>query len=231
MTKALLKLSLVIITILSAASCSRSSREVIEDSKTAGNYFGKGFRSIGGKQVESRAIKDPSEFAKQGPSDFVPLAEAQNIPGSFGLSDNPIPQSEFSPGDPGSEIPGIEAFHSPSTVEQQQIFRNIHFDTNKHEVVFQEDSQTIKKIASYMKQNPKLFLFTEGHCDERGAANYNMALGTRRSNSVRKALVQEGIDPNRIFTISYGLERPISTGHGPESWKENRRAQFKLYWR
>lgn len=66
----------------------------------------------------------------------------------------------------------------------------------------------------------------EGHCDERGTEEYNLALGERRAESSRKYLVGKGIDPNKLSTISFGEERPVDPGHSEASWKKNRRAEF-----
>jgi peptidoglycan-associated lipoprotein len=220
--------SLLIISFL--GSCNRSTREIVEDGKTASHYLGKSFKSLGGKQSESRMIKNSSDFSGRTPDDFIPLTG--NKTGSLIASENDaIPQSRLSPGEPGSGIPGVDNFHAPSTTEKQQIFRNLHFETSKHNIERADDQQTVKRIAQYMQANPKVLLFVEGHCDERGAASFNMSLGTRRSNSVRTNLVNSGINPDRVFTVSFGYERPLVMGHTTDAWKENRRAQFKLYWR
>ena len=68
----------------------------------------------------------------------------------------------------------------------------------------------------------------EGHCDDRGTSEYNIALGERRAESVRMFLVNLGIDTNRLNTVSYGEERPIAMGHNEASWATNRRAQFVI---
>ena len=87
----------------------------------------------------------------------------------------------------------------------------------------------IRAIAAYMKRNPGTYLFVEGHCDERGAEAYNLALGAKRSNSVRNLLIKEGVSPDNVFTVSYGKERPADFGHTEDSWAKNRRAEFKIY--
>lgn len=69
----------------------------------------------------------------------------------------------------------------------------------------------------------------EGHTDERAPAGYNVALGMRRANHIRALLVKNGIDPNRVYTVSHGKEQPIAAGHSPEDWKVNRRAEFKIF--
>jgi len=68
----------------------------------------------------------------------------------------------------------------------------------------------------------------EGHCDERGTGEYNLALGERRANSAKKYLVSLGIEPGRISTISYGEERPFDQGHSEDAWTKNRRAHFVI---
>jgi peptidoglycan-associated lipoprotein len=68
----------------------------------------------------------------------------------------------------------------------------------------------------------------EGHCDERGTGEYNLALGERRANSAKKYLISLGIEPSRISTISYGEERPFDQGHNEDAWTKNRRAHFVI---
>lgn len=69
----------------------------------------------------------------------------------------------------------------------------------------------------------------EGHCDERGPEAYNLALGSRRAHAVRNMLLQQGVHPDQVFTISYGKERPLVMEHHDEGWAQNRRAEFKIY--
>ena len=73
---------------------------------------------------------------------------------------------------------------------------------------------------------PKVKIQIEGHCDERGTAEYNLALGERRSNSAKKYLISLGVPEGRISTISYGKEKPLDPGHNEEAWAKNRRDHF-----
>jgi peptidoglycan-associated lipoprotein len=143
--------------------------------------------------------------------------------------DTPIPQSNLEPGGLGGQIPGITGFYEPKGSELAMIFRTIHFGYNRHTINGQDNLARIDRIVDYMQRHPNLYLFIEGHCDERGAAAYNLALGSRRSNSVRALLVKQGVDYNRVFTVSYGKERPLANGKGEAAWKQNRRAQFKIH--
>jgi peptidoglycan-associated lipoprotein len=80
--------------------------------------------------------------------------------------------------------------------------------------------------ATWLKKYAGLQFTIEGHCDERGTAQYNLALGDRRANAAKDYLASLGVDASRIKTVSYGKERPFATGHDEDSWQKNRRAHF-----
>lgn len=86
----------------------------------------------------------------------------------------------------------------------------------------------LKKNANWMKENSSARIQIEGHCDERGTVEYNMALGDRRANAAKAYLVKMGVSASRIETISYGKERPADMGHNESAWAKNRRAVFVL---
>lgn len=86
-----------------------------------------------------------------------------------------------------------------------------------------EARATLDKQAQWMQQHPSLTITVEGHADERGTREYNLALGERRANSVKNYLVALGIDPRRVNTISFGKERPAVPGANESSWAQNRR--------
>ena len=88
--------------------------------------------------------------------------------------------------------------------------------------------QTLENQAQWLKQNSSRSFTIEGHADERGTREYNLALGERRANSVKNYLVALGVDPRRITVISYGKERPTAAGSNPSSWAENRRGTTVL---
>lgn len=87
---------------------------------------------------------------------------------------------------------------------------------------------TLKLKADWLQENPDAGILIEGHCDERGTVEYNLALGDRRANSAKSFLTTLGIDAGRISTISYGEERPLDPGENEEAWAKNRRAQFDV---
>jgi len=87
--------------------------------------------------------------------------------------------------------------------------------------------QALKGVTELMKRNAKITISIEGHADERGTREYNLALGQRRSESVANYLVANGINRNRLITKSYGEERPLSLGSNDTAWSKNRRVEIK----
>jgi peptidoglycan-associated lipoprotein len=91
------------------------------------------------------------------------------------------------------------------------------------------DAQTaLTNSATWLKKNSQYNLLVEGHCDERGTEQYNLALGDRRANQAKEYLVTLGVDASRIRTVSYGEERPFDPGHDESAWSKNRRDHLVL---
>jgi peptidoglycan-associated lipoprotein len=82
--------------------------------------------------------------------------------------------------------------------------------------------------AALLKEFPTWMILIEGHCDERGTAEYNLALGERRAAAVMTYLVSLGVSPSRLRSVSYGKEFPFDPGHDDNAWAKNRRAQFVI---
>ncbi len=123
-----------------------------------------------------------------------------------------------------NEVP-IEDFYPPANAE---VYKMIHFDYDKSDI--REDARPILEgIAMDLKANTSIYLLVEGHCDERGTNEYNLALGERRALSTREYLAKLGVEARRIVTISYGEEVPLDTGDNEAAWSVNRRAEFKTY--
>lgn len=221
--------------LIALSGCRRNANTVIDDTRTAGRHMQRGLRSLGGKHGSSRQVNSRDEFMRQNgfqegyAGEFVPLSDDPNV-NDMCMADVVAPPPKDSPGEPGSPIPGIEAFHDPSmNAEWARTFRNITFDYNSSLIKGDESLATIRDISDYMRQNPNVYVFIEGHCDERGPEAYNLALGSHRANAVRNMLISNGVNLDHIFTISYGKERPLVFGNAEESWRQNRRAEFKVY--
>ena len=115
--------------------------------------------------------------------------------------------------------PGTHA-HFVETVNGQNV---IYFDTDRYNID-SSDAAALQTQAQYLMQYPAVRVTVEGHCDERGTREYNLALGERRANAAKNYLVGLGIDASRITTVSYGKERPVATGSNENAWAQNRRA-------
>ncbi|HMI18686.1 MAG TPA: peptidoglycan-associated lipoprotein Pal [Sphingomonas sp.] len=99
----------------------------------------------------------------------------------------------------------------------------VHFATDSSDID-SEATAILTKQATWLQKFPNVRVTVEGHCDERGTREYNLALGDRRANSAKNFLVNAGVNPARISVISYGKERPVATGSDEDSWAQNRRA-------
>lgn len=99
----------------------------------------------------------------------------------------------------------------------------IYFDTDRFNIDSQ-DAAALQAQAQYFARYPQLSFTIEGHADERGTREYNLALGERRANSAKNYLVSLGVSANRIRTVSYGKERPVALGSNEAAWAQNRRA-------
>lgn len=120
-----------------------------------------------------------------------------------------------------------EAAGVAATMEQLSTFEDIHFDFDRSFI--REDAKPVlAKVAEAMKADRPSALSIEGHCDERGTAEYNLALGERRAEAAKKYLVSLGVEAGSISTISFGEEKPVDPGHTEEAWAKNRRAHFVI---
>ncbi|HEY3350574.1 MAG TPA: peptidoglycan-associated lipoprotein Pal [Thermoanaerobaculia bacterium] len=117
----------------------------------------------------------------------------------------------------------------PAVVEEpiDKYIQDIFFDYDKSEI--RPDSrEKLDMAAGWMKKHPDAEFLLEGHCDERGTREYNLALGDRRANATKDYLASLGVDAAKLKTISYGKERPFVEGHDESAWSKNRRTHFVL---
>ncbi len=162
-------------------------------------------------------------------------------PGSTGTSSG---GSQAQPGTTGGAVtqPGSSGGTAPSggagtqspTSTARPAIRDFAADSNLGDIFFdfdkydirQTDTRTLDGNAQWLKSNPNHLVLIEGHCDERGTNEYNLALGERRAKSTMNYLVSQGVQANRITVISYGEERPSCTEKTEQCWAKNRRAHF-----
>ncbi len=120
---------------------------------------------------------------------------------------------------PAGPVVGSQA-HFENAVNGQNV---IYFDTDRYNID-SADAAALQSQAQYLGQYSQIRITIEGHADERGTREYNLALGERRANAAKNYLVGLGISANRITTVSYGKERPVALASNPEAWAQNRRA-------
>ena len=133
----------------------------------------------------------------------------------------------------GGTTSGGTATPAPSTTVRPAVqdfaavseLVDVFFDFDKYDIR-PSDARTLDSNANWLKSNPNHLVLIEGHCDERGTNEYNLALGERRAKSTMNYLVSQGVQANRITIISYGEERPQCTEHTESCWAKNRRAHF-----
>ncbi|HEX2582958.1 MAG TPA: OmpA family protein, partial [Chlamydiales bacterium] len=188
-------------------------------------YVQRGVDALIGKDYDSRMLTSNEEFIGPNDGEFIPLKDA-DLKHSFAATDTALPQPQGIPGKKG--IPTLDQFYAPPE-SLQSLFSSLHFETDEFVLRDKNELQSIQQIAAYLKNHPNVYMVIAGHCDERASASYNMALGMRRANYIRGLLVKNGIDLNRLYTVSRGKEEPLVAGHTSEDWRLNRRAEFKIY--
>jgi peptidoglycan-associated lipoprotein len=114
---------------------------------------------------------------------------------------------------------------SPKEFAAVDALKDVNFEFDKYDIR-PEDAKTLDANASWLKSNAENLVLIEGHCDERGTNEYNLALGERRAKATMNYLVSQGIQANRITIISYGEERPVCNEKTDSCWAKNRRAHF-----
>jgi peptidoglycan-associated lipoprotein len=117
----------------------------------------------------------------------------------------------------------------PPSASEEELFaqrvRDIYFDYDA-DTIRPDQQSSVQGNAQFLSQHPNVQFSVEGHCDERGSTEYNLALGDRRANAVKNALIQAGLAASRVKTISYGKEKPFCTESNESCWQQNRRGHF-----
>jgi len=134
-----------------------------------------------------------------------------------------LPQRPLPPTPPPTPQPvQLSPFEDPSSPLYRRI---VYFDYDTSEIR-PEYAELLRVHAGYLFNDPRARVTLEGHTDERGTRDYNLALGDRRSDAIKRYLIAEGVPSERISTLSYGEERPADPGHGESAWAKNRRVEL-----
>ncbi|RME24254.1 MAG: peptidoglycan-associated lipoprotein Pal [Deltaproteobacteria bacterium] len=119
---------------------------------------------------------------------------------------------------------------APAEVQEMALnFSRVYFEFDQA-TLNAASKAALDSNAEIMKKKTDIKVEIQGHADERGTTDYNLALGTRRAQAVRDYLVAQGIAPSRLTVVSYGEERPLVQGHSETAWSQNRRAEFRITW-
>lgn len=144
----------------------------------------------------------------------------------------PQQQEDVMTGAPDMELdmPGGDVSSEPQALQGEMAkFEQdlIYFDFDKFNLTA-DARKVLAEKASFLNAHPNMKVRIEGHCDERGTREYNLALGERRAKSAQDYLIFLGINPDRVSSISYGEEKPLEAGSGETAWTKNRRAEFRI---
>lgn len=154
----------------------------------------------------------------------------------IGCSKPPPPEPKAEPTPPPMQEPRVQPREEPKVDEEAlrrqriqariaEVFKPVYFAYDQS-TISAEGQSTLQEIGKLMKEVPEISARVEGHADERGTNDYNMALGERRAKSVNDYLASYGIQGSRLSTISYGEEKPAMEGHDESNWSKNRRVEF-----
>lgn len=187
---------------------------------------------------------NPSEFLSEedvnvaeAPAEAAPLGEipGNGSAGAFGLDSYGNPAGGSGAGTLAEGAPSGTSNEGDNLLEEARMFKfkstaelkDVHFRFDKYDLDEQSRSILLEN-ANFLKQNPLVKVEIQGHCDERGTNNYNLALGHRRAVSTKKYLMAQGIDATRLRIISYGEEKPFCGESNENCWERNRRAHFMV---
>lgn len=174
-------------------------------------------------QQQRIAVTPEQPLLQQQPAQGRTGAEGAEGTGGVGSSDDSVTGRQLTPS-------GQQAGQAGDDTPLQELdtaLRDIYFDYDKYDI--RDDAKpVVADLASRLAKDGRLAVIIEGHCDDRGTGEYNLALGDRRANAVKTHLMSLGVAAARMRTISYGEEKPLCSAATEECWAKNRRAHFVL---
>ena len=176
-----------------------------------------------GKSVPKKGGAEKEETLAEGPVTKVP----DNAVAEKDKATQLMLAKEASAGEASQKAGALRGSEAAADVKTEAVLKDIHFDFDKFSLK-PEDREILKGHADWLLGHRDYLVTIEGHCDEMGTTEYNLALGERRAGEAKRFLVDLGVAEARISTISYGKERPLDTGHDEEAWAKNRRAHFAV---
>lgn len=204
-----------------------SEGEFTASSESSGNDFAGSGGAEGSGFFSEEPILERGSSSSDGFSADMEADAGSGSSGSFGT--NPFDssgQGEWDPNSSGSMDSGIQESRLQSFQASSDL-NDIHFEFDQYDLD-NNSKAVLKENADYLKHNPSLHVEVQGHCDERGTNNYNIALGERRAHSTKKYLISQGVDSRRVHVISLGEEKPFCFDSNEACWHQNRRAHFMV---
>ena len=219
-----------------------SEGEFTASSESSGNDFAGSGGAEGSGFFSEEPILERGSSSSDGFSADMEADAGSGSSGSFGT--NPFDssgQGEWDPNSSGSGSSGSGSSGSGSSgsmdsgIQESRLqsfqassdLNDIHFEFDQYDLD-NNSKAVLKENADYLKHNPSLHVEVQGHCDERGTNNYNIALGERRAHSTKKYLISQGVDSRRVHVISFGEEKPFCFDSNEACWHQNRRAHFMV---
>jgi peptidoglycan-associated lipoprotein len=182
--------------------------------------------AFGAKKVSAAPAPAP-EIGRAAAKPWSPSGAPSGAAGGNGFNEGLAPAPDFAT-DTAGGIPQTSALDGVESATEIADLDMVHFDYDQSDI--KPEWQTIlDHHAQWLAENQHVHVQVEGHCDERGTEEYNLALGQRRADTVRTYLVEQGVSPDRIATISWGKLRPLAFDTSSEAHALNRRAMFLVY--
>lgn len=176
-----------------------------------------------GTALFAGCAKRPATTAASAPAPTGAAATTPGTGGATATTPTPAPATAAPPATAATPTPAARP--QPKEFVAVADLKPVYFDFDKYDIR-PGDAKVLDANAQWLKSNANQLVLVEGHCDERGTNEYNLALGERRAKSTMNYLVSQGVQASRITIISYGEERPSCTQKNEECWSKNRRAQF-----
>ncbi len=197
--------------------------------------------ALAGCAPKNLKTEEISAGEQQKKTNEAPASQGENtisVPDERPAQEQTVTSTELAPGPSGSGLSSPadaqphyasapkEEHLSAFAAEKGQLF-TIYFDYDNYSIR-DNDAENLAKNARWLGLNQSVKVTIEGHADERGDEEYNLALGDKRAQSVKRYLNDLGISPSRLDIVSYGEEKPVVDGHDEEAWSKNRRAEFVI---
>jgi len=172
------------------------------------------------------APREEVRIAEPQPAPQAPLPEAPVLPPIVEAPPAPTPPAPPVAESPRPSAPAVPT-PVPAVIQEAVALTDVFFDYDRFDLR-PEGKSALEENAKRLKERAEVSLLIEGHCDERGTIEYNLVLGERRAQAVRRYLEDLGISPSRLKVTSFGKERPFCVDHSAECWQKNRRAHFVM---